>query len=54
MIRVSERTSRPWTAWPETRLGYPLASVVVGAARDQDGRDQDGRGTTGRDEDRAR
>ena len=31
------------------RLGYPLASVVVGTAWDQDDRD-----TTGRDEDRAR
>ena len=34
--------------WSETLLGYPLASVVVGAARNQDDRV-----TTGRDEDRA-
>jgi hypothetical protein len=49
MIPVSELTSHPMAAWPDPRLGYPLASVVVGAARDQDDRD-----TTGRDEDRAR
>jgi len=49
MIRVSEPTRHPMVAWSGTRLGYPLASVVVGAAQDQDDRD-----TTGRDEDRAR
>jgi hypothetical protein len=36
-------------AWLDRALRYPLASVVVGVARDQDGRD-----TTGRDEDGAR
>jgi hypothetical protein len=49
MTRVSEATNDPTTAWLETRLGYPLASVVVGAAWDQGGRD-----SAGRDEDRAR
>jgi hypothetical protein len=39
---------RPVTAigWSTTALGYPLASVVVGVARDQDDRE-----TTGRTED---
>ena len=36
------------TARSQTPLGYPLATVVVGVARDQDDRD-----TTGRHEDRA-
>jgi hypothetical protein len=49
MILVSEPTSHPVAAWSDPTLGYPLASVVVGEARDQDDRD-----TTGRDEDRAR
>jgi len=39
----------PAHAWSDTTLGYPLASVVVEVARDQDRRH-----TTGRDEDRAR
>ena len=47
MIPVIEAGARAATAmWPATRLGYPVATVVVGVARDQDGRD-----TTGRDED---
>jgi hypothetical protein len=37
------------TVWTLTGLGYPLGSVVVGVARDQDDR-----AMTGRDEDRAR
>ena len=49
MIRASERDGPVRAAWPATGLGYPLASAVVGVARDQDGRS-----TTGRDEDRAR
>jgi len=48
MIRAPEiRMAAP--AWWDTTLRYPLASVVVGVARDQDGRY-----TTGRDEDGAR
>lgn len=49
MTRATD-TGRPIraAAWSQTRLGYPLASVVVGVARDQDDRD-----TTGRDEDGA-
>jgi hypothetical protein len=50
MIRVAEPTRDPLAAWSGTRLGYPLASVVVGAAQDH----QDDRDATGRDEDRAR
>jgi hypothetical protein len=40
-----------WLApvWPGTGLEYPVTSVVVGVACDQDDR-----ATTGRDEDRAR
>jgi hypothetical protein len=46
----TSRTSRPnWAATrSKTLLGYPVASVVVGVARNQDDRV-----TTGRDEDRA-
>jgi hypothetical protein len=47
MTRVSEATGGS-RACPATGLGYPLASVLVGVARDEDGH------TTGRDEDRAR
>ncbi len=49
MTRVIEPKYRYERVWLGTRLGYPLASAVVGVARDQDGR-----ATTGRDEDRAR
>ena len=49
MTRPTEAggANRPAT-WSRTMLGYPLASVVVGVARDQDDRV-----TTGRDEDGA-
>jgi hypothetical protein len=49
MTRATD-TSRPnrTAAWSKTRLGYPVASVVVGVARNQGDRV-----TTGRDEDRA-
>jgi hypothetical protein len=46
MIRATEPSAPVAGAWSDTRLGYPLASVVVGVARNQDGRD-----TTGRTED---
>jgi hypothetical protein len=49
MTRATEPKYGSAAVWPGTGLGYPLASVVVGVARDQDGR-----ATTGRDEDRAR
>jgi hypothetical protein len=48
MIQATDPGSPTRAAWSEAALGYPLGSVVVGVARDQDGRD-----TTGRDEDRA-
>ena len=48
MTPATEPRGGSFAAWSKTRLGYPLASVVVGVARDQDGRD-----TTGRDEDKA-
>lgn len=48
MIRVSDIRT-PAHAWRDTTLEYPVTSVVVGVARDQDGRH-----TSGRDEDRAR
>jgi len=48
MTRVTEPSAGSFVTWSKPRLGYPLASVVVGVARDQDGRD-----TTGRDEDGA-
>ena len=54
MIPVVEPTIHPTGAWSDTRLGYPLAAVVVGAARYQDDDQNDDRDTTGRDEDRAR
>ena len=49
MTRATDQ-SRPTrvAAWSQTPLGYPLASVVVGVARNQDDLV-----TTGRDEDRA-
>jgi hypothetical protein len=46
MIRAIELRPVMATGWSTTGLGYPLPSVVVGVARDQDGRD-----TTGRTED---
>jgi hypothetical protein len=46
MIRATERCPVTALGWSNTGLGYPLASVVVGVARDQDDRD-----TTGRTED---
>lgn len=47
MIQVIEPGARASVVmWPATGLGYPVATVVVGVARDQDGRY-----TTGRDED---
>ena len=49
MTRAIEPKYRYGTVWPGTGLGYPVAAVVVGVARDQDGR-----AMTGRDEDRAR
>jgi hypothetical protein len=49
MTQATEPKYRYRAVWPGTGLGYPLASVVVGVARDQDGR-----ATTGRDEDGAR
>jgi hypothetical protein len=43
MIPVIEAGARPPAIkWPATRLGYPVATVVVGVARDQDGRDTTG------------
>ena len=49
MIQVTDAGRPNRTAvWSQTRLGYPVASVVVGVARNQDDRD-----TTGRHEDRA-
>ena len=49
MTRVIDVSGPNWTAaWSKTLLGYPVASVVVGAARNQDDRV-----TTGRDEDKA-
>jgi len=48
MTPVIEPNGGSFATWSKARLGYPLASVVVGVARDQDGRD-----TTGRDEDKA-
>ena len=46
MTWAADRTDPGLVAWSPTRLGYPVGSVVVGVARDQDGRD-----TTGRHED---
>jgi hypothetical protein len=46
MTRAIERRPVMGVGWSKTGLGYPLASVVVGVARDQDDRD-----TTGRTED---
>ena len=46
MIRAIEMRPVMAIGWSTTGLGYPLASVVVGVARDQDDRD-----TTGRTED---
>jgi hypothetical protein len=46
MTWAADRTDPEPAAWSAPGLGYPVGSVVVGAARDQDGRD-----TTGRDED---
>jgi hypothetical protein len=46
MIRAIELRSVTVIGWSNTGLGYPLASAVVGVARDQDDRD-----TTGRTED---
>jgi len=46
MIRAIEPMPMMPIGWSTTGLGYPLASVVVGVARDQDDRD-----TTGRTED---
>lgn len=46
MIRAIERRAVTAGEWSNTGLGYPLPSVVVGVARDQDDRD-----TTGRTED---
>jgi hypothetical protein len=46
MIRAIELTPAVAIGWSNTGLGYPLTSVVVGVARDQDDRD-----TTGRTED---
>jgi hypothetical protein len=48
MTRATDPNAGMRATWSKARLGYPLASVVVGVARDQDGRD-----TTGRDEDGA-
>lgn len=49
MTRVIDKRGPTRTsAWSRTRLGYPLAAVVVGVARNQGDRD-----TTGRDEDGA-
>jgi hypothetical protein len=48
MTPATKRSAGSRVRWSTARLGYPLASVVVGVARDQDGRD-----TTGRDEDGA-
>jgi hypothetical protein len=49
MTRATDpRRPNRTAAWPKTPLGYPVASVVVGVARNQDDRV-----TTGRDEDRA-
>jgi hypothetical protein len=49
MTRATD-TNRPNppATWSKTLLGYPVASVVVGVARNQDDRV-----TTGRDEDGA-
>ena len=49
MTPATDAISRRGAARLGTTLGYPLASAVVGEARDQDGR-----GMTGRGEDRAR
>ncbi len=47
MIPVIEPRTGPFVPiWSRAGLGYPVPTVVVGAARDQDGRY-----TTGRDED---
>jgi hypothetical protein len=46
MTWAADRTESVPVAWSESRLGYPVGSVAVGVARNQDGRD-----TTGRDED---
>jgi hypothetical protein len=46
MTRATELRPVMTIGWWNTGLGYPLASVVVGVARDQDDRD-----TTGRTED---
>jgi hypothetical protein len=48
MIQVFD-VRTPAQGCRDTTLEYPVSSVVVGVARDQDGRH-----TTGRDEDRAR
>jgi hypothetical protein len=46
MIPATDRWTSARATCSGTVLGYPVASVAVGVARDQDGRD-----TTGRDED---
>lgn len=46
MIPETDHVAPGQATWSEAGLGYPVASVVVGVARIQDGRD-----TTGRDED---
>ena len=46
MMSPTDHTASRPGAWSESTLGYPVASVVVGVARNQDDRD-----TTGRDED---
>ena len=47
MIPATDRRARASAVmWAAAGLGYPVPTVVVGVARDQDGRD-----TTGRDED---
>ena len=49
MTRVTEPKYGSGAMWHRPRLGYPLASEVVGVARDQEGR-----AATERDEDGAR
>ena len=46
MIPATDRPTSAYATWSNPVLGYPVASVAVGVARNQDGRD-----TTGRDED---
>ncbi len=46
MIPGTDRSRSAYATWSDTVLEYPVASVAVGVARNQDGRD-----TTGRDED---